>query len=261
MNILVTNDDSIYAPGIAALVDILTSLPGTRVYVWAPDSQRSANAHAISTSKPILLYEADVLEHVECQWAISGTPVDCVKAGIKRLKSEEGIDIDLVFSGINHGSNLGTDVLYSGTVSAAAEGVLCGVPSVALSVGSSRPTPEMLKNFATIVEDICTRVYMLMDKKTLININFPDCPPEDIKGIKVARLGPREYIEKFDIQESPRGQKYYWYSGEMVHYEGLPEDIDVAAYQDGYITVTPMQLDLTAYEQRDKVSAWDLKYK
>lgn len=258
MNILVSNDDGIDARGLRVLVKALAELPENNVYVWAPDGQRSACGHSITMTKPIFMRERQVDGAVEA-WALSGTPADCVKSGIKKLKREKNIDIDAVFSGINHGGNIGSDVLYSGTVSAAAEGVLCGVPSVAVSVGDYLPSDEMLENCSTIIKDICRKAIPQMNSRTILNVNFPPIPPSEIKGLKITKLGPREYAENFEDMKGPRGQRYYWYSGEMVVYEGLPEDYDVMAQQDGYVSVTPLQLDLTNHELREKVRGFALQ--
>ena len=257
MNVLVSNDDGITAEGLRILVKALGQIPENTVYVSAPDGQRSACGHGITMTAPIMIDDNVSVEGAEWAQALSGTPADCVKFGIRRLKRELDVDIDMVFSGINHGGNIGSDVFYSGTVSAAVEGVLCGVPSVALSVGTSSPTGEMLENCARIVSQICTNADQI-SKLDVLNINYPPISPEKIKGVRVTRLGPREYNEKFDIIENPKGQKYYWYCGDMVVYNDLSEEFDVIAQQDGYVSVTPLQLDLTNYELRKKVEGWNL---
>ena len=258
MNILVSNDDGITAEGLHVLVKALSEVPGNKVYVSAPDGQRSACGHGITMTAPIIVNDNVSVEGAVWAQALSGTPADCVKFGMKRLKKEQNVDIDVVFSGINQGGNIGSDVLYSGTVSAAAEGVLCGVPAVALSVGTSSPSTEMFENCAKIVAQLCEKAIPDIDKLTVINVNYPPLPPSEIKGIKVTKLGPREYAEKFDLLENPKGQKYYWYCGDMVVYNGLPDDYDVMAQQDGYVSVTPLQLDLTNHGLREKVRGWEL---
>ena len=258
MNILVSNDDGIQAEGMRVLVKALAAIPGNNVYVSAPDGQRSACGHGITMTAPIMVDDSVSVDGAVWAQALSGTPADCVKFGIKRLKKEQDIDIDIVFSGINHGGNIGSDVFYSGTVSAAIEGVLCGVPAVALSVGTSAPTTEMFENCAAIVSQLCETAVPDMDKLTVLNINYPPLPPAEIKGLKITKLGPREYVEKFELMENPKGQKYYWYCGDMVVYNGLPDDYDVMAQQDGYVSVTPLQLDLTNYDLRKKVAGWKL---
>lgn len=260
MNILVSNDDGIGAKGLHALVDALSKVPGSKVYVSAPNGQRSACGHGISMHDMIKVYDGEVPGAVWAQ-SVSGTPADSVKFGIRRLRKEFGVEIDVVFSGINHGANIGSDVHYSGTVSAAAEGILCGVPAVAVSVGTHFPTEEMLNNCAKLVQEVCIKAVPDIEKTTLLNVNFPPQPLEEIKGLRVTKLGPREYDESFDILENPRGQKYYWYSGKLVEYENLGDEVDTMAQQDGYVSITPMKLDMTDYELRDRVRGWDLKFR
>lgn len=258
MNILVSNDDGINAQGLRVLVKALAAVPGNTVYVSAPDGQRSACGHGITMTAPIMVQDGVEVDGAVWAQSLSGTPADCVKYGIHRLKKEKNIDIDVVFSGINHGGNIGSDVFYSGTVAAAIEGVLCGVPAVALSVGSSSPTVEMFENCAAIAEQLCSRAVPDIEKNTVLNINYPPLPPADIKGLRVTRLGPREYAERFELMENPRGQKYYWYCGDMVVYNDLSSEYDVIAQQDGYVSVTPMHIDLTNHGLRERAAAWGL---
>ncbi len=260
MNILVSNDDGIGAKGLHVLVDALSRVPGNQVYISAPNGQRSACGHGISMHDMIKVYDGEVPGAVWAQ-SVSGTPADSVKFGIRRLRREFGVEIDVVYSGINHGANIGSDVHYSGTVSAAAEGILCGVPAVAVSVGTHFPTEEMLNNCATLIQELCTKAVPAIEKTTLLNVNFPAAALEDMKGLKVTKLGPREYDENFDILENPRGQKYYWYSGKLVEYENLSDDMDTMAQQDGYVSITPLKLDMTDYELREKVRGWNLRFR
>ncbi len=259
MNILVANDDGIQSKGLHVLVEALARVPGNKVYVVAPDSQRSACGHGISMNKIVMVNDETVPGAVWAQ-SISGTPADCVKYGIRHLKDEHGVKIDLVFSGINHGGNIGTDVFYSGTVSAAIEGVFCGVPAVAISVGTHHPTDEMLYNTQKIIVEICEKVVPKLDKKTVVNVNFPKCAPEEIKGLRAARLGPREYEESFDVLKNPKGRKYYWYTGTPKIYDNLPEGLDTEEFQNGYITVTPLRIDITDEELLGSVYDWGLEY-
>ena len=253
MNILISNDDGIDALGLRTLVKVLGENPENRVYVSAPDGQRSACGHGITMKSPIFVNDGLSVEGAVWAQSLSGTPADCVKYGIRRLKNEMGITIDLVISGINHGGNIGTDVFYSGTVSAAAEGVICGASAISLSIGEGGFTEENFRNCAEFACRLCEKTIKQLKPGTLLNVNFPPLPPAEIRGIRVTRLGPREYDESFPLLENPRGQKYYWYSGEFVVYNDLPEDLDVMAHQAGYVTVTPLQLDLTDYGLRDSV--------
>lgn len=250
MNILVANDDGIHARGIGELVKALSEV--ATIYVCAPDSQRSASGHGITVSKPITVEETE-LYGAALAIKTSGTPADCVKLGMKLLE-EKGIKIDMVFSGINHGGNLGTDTLYSGTVAAAMEGVLCGVPSAAVSVDSHEA--EHFEYACHLAVEAVKKAYGKMSADTVLNINTPNLPRKEIKGLKYATLGKREYVEFFENAETEDCGRAVRYSAEPVVYEGLPDSIDVIAMQEGYATITPLHRDLTDYELVDKISEW-----
>lgn len=250
MNILVANDDGIQARGIKELVKALSQIAS--VYVCAPESQRSASGHGITVSKPIII-EEETFENAEYALKISGTPADCVKIGMRTLE-QKGIKVDMVFSGINHGGNLGSDTLYSGTVSAAIEGSLLGVPSVAVSVNSHEA--EYFEYACELAVEAVKKAYDKMDAKTVLNINTPNLPKEEIKGLRFTTLGPREYKEVFVPVETEDGRTGYMYSGDPVVYDNLPETIDVVADQDGYASITPLHSDLTDYKLADKISEW-----
>lgn len=250
---MLTNDDGIRASGICALGTALADVAD--IYVCAPDTQKSAAGHGITVGKPIEAEEA-VFEHAVKAYAVTGTPADCVKIGTKILL-DQGIKIDMVFSGINLGGNLGTDTLYSGTVSAAVEGSLCGIPSVAVSVNSHQATHFELA--CELAVNACRKGFSEMDAKTILNINTPDLPKEEIKGVKYTRLGAREYQEWFRPQMGENGKTQYWYEGNPVVYEGLPGDIDVISMQDGYASITPLQYDMTRYDFIEQVRNWRLE--
>ncbi len=250
MNILVANDDGINARGIHELVKALSEVAD--VYVCAPESQRSASGHGITVSKPIIIEEEE-FEYAKYALKISGTPADCVKIG-KRFLEKKGIKIDMVFSGINHGGNLGTDTLYSGTVSAAVEGTLLGVPSAAVSVNSHEA--EYFEYACELAVEAVKKAYGKMSPKTVLNINTPNLPKEEIKGLRFTTLGPREYKEVFVPAETEDGKTGYMYTGEPVVYDGLPETVDVIADQDGYASITPLHSDLTDYKLAKEISEW-----
>ena len=252
MNILVVNDDGIRVEGIRRLVEALA--PEANVYVCAPHIQRSATGHGISIGTPLEARDVD-FDNAKLAIEITGTPVDCVKLGLNLL-AKRGIEIDMLFSGINHGGNLGTDTLYSGTVSAAREGCFCGKPSVAVSVNSHKPAHfEMACELALRT---LRNAYGKLGSRAALNINTPDVPIEKIRGVKITRLGEREYIENFIAKENEEGVAQYWYSGEPVIYTGLPSDIDVIAMQEGYATITPLHYDLTDYKLLEEVKSWAL---
>lgn len=253
MNILVANDDGIRATGIYELVRALSGRAD--VFVCAPDDQRSASGHGITVSRPISVEEVK-FDYSQLAFSISGTPADCVKLGMQLMK-ERGINIDMVYSGINLGGNLGTDTLYSGTVSAAIEGNLCGVPAVAVSVND-----HMATNFDFACE-LALGVLEAPDRipaDTTININTPDLPKSQIKGVKLTTLGRREYKNEFRNPDmSADGRILYTYGGEPVNYDGLPDTIDVVAMQNGYATVTPLHRDLTDSRMLDEMKKWRIK--
>ncbi len=253
MNILLTNDDGIEASGICALGMALKG--EADIYVCAPHAQKSATGHGITVERPIEVEEAK-FEGAAKAYATTGTPADCVKIGTKLLL-DQGIKIDMVFSGINLGGNLGTDTLYSGTVSAAIEGSLCGIPSVAVSVNSHHATHFELA--CQLAVNACRKGFQKMDAKTVLNINTPDLPKDQIKGVKYTRLGAREYQEWFRPQIGETGKTQYWYEGNPVVYEGLPDDIDVISMQDGYASITPLQYDMTRYDFIEQVRSWNLE--
>lgn len=252
MNILVTNDDGIRASGICSLAAALSQVAD--VYVCAPHTQRSAAGHGITVGKPIEAEETRFDSAVRA-YSITGTPADCVKIGTKIL-FDLGVKIDMVFSGINLGGNLGTDTLYSGTVSAAVEGSLCGIPSVAVSVNSHEATHFELA--CELAVNACKNGFANMNAKTVLNINTPNLPKEEIKGVRYTRLGAREYKEWFRPKTGENGKVQYWYEGNPVVYEGLPGDIDVIAMQEGYASITPLQYDLTDYDFIEKIKNWGL---
>lgn len=253
MNILVANDDGIQARGMKELVNALSDKAD--VYVCAPDSQRSASGHGITVSKPVIAEEVPY-ENAVLAIKFSGTPADCVKLGMKILQ-DRGIEIDMVYSGINHGGNLGTDTLYSGTVSAAIEGSICGVPSVAVSVNSHEAT-----NFEYACElavKALEKSWGKMSPDTVLNINTPDLPADMIKGLKYTTLGRREYKEFFTPAPLEDGRTAYRYTGDPVIYEGLPDTIDVIAMQEGYASVTPLHRDLTDYKLIEEIKKWRIE--
>ena len=252
MNILVTNDDGVKAEGLHRLVEALSA--DADVYVCAPHIQRSAASHSISVSQPIEASEIG-FENSKLAFVITGTPADCVKLGLSLLE-KRGVAIDMVFSGINHGGNLGTDTIYSGTVGAAREGNFCKKPSAAVSVNSHRP--EHFELACELARKVCQKAFGKIDSHALININTPNLPKSEVKGVKFTRLGEREYDEWFDPRESETGAIQYSYDGEPVVYEGLPGDIDVIAMQEGYATITPLHYDITEYELLEEIKNWGM---
>jgi len=253
MKILVANDDGIRAEGIYQLVKALSTV--AEIYVCAPHIQRSASGHSISIGTPLKIEEVS-FDHAELALEINGTPADCVKLGLQVLDMR-GIKIDMVFSGINHGGNLGTDTLYSGTVSAAIEGAFNGIPAVAVSVNDHYPIS--FEYACDLAVKTLKNVFGKLDSDTVLNINVPNLAPEDVKGLKYTRLGKREYENWFREKENEEGHKEYWYSGVPLIYEGLPEDVDVKSMQDGYASITPLHYDLTSHKLIEDLKKWGIE--
>ncbi|WP_053957308.1 5'/3'-nucleotidase SurE [Inediibacterium massiliense] len=252
MNILVTNDDGIFAPGIYSLACALSKVG--KVYVVAPNRQRSATGHAITMHEPIRAEKVKFFDEDFDAWAVSGTPADCVKIGIQGLIKEK---IDMVFSGINKGPNLGTDVLYSGTVSAAIEGAILGYPSVAISLASFKDLDyNCAAEFSTKIAKKLIENKLPPD--TLLNVNVPNCTKEEIKGVHISTLGVRKYNNTFIERKDPWGEAYYWLGGELVD-EKNEEGTDTYSIENNYIAITPIHFDLTRFDLMKKVKKWDIQ--
>ncbi len=240
VKILLANDDGINAGGIRALIKELSTMGD--LYVVAPDRERSGTGHSITVFEPIITQKIEI-DGVKAAWIVRGTPVDCVKLAVGKLLPEK---MDLVVSGINHGPNLGTDVLYSGTVSAAAEGVIMGVPSIAVSLNSYQDNMDFNFSARFTRNFIKTVMRHGIDQRTVVNINIPPLPPKEIKGIRITRLGVRNYDNLFEERQDPHGNTYYWLGG-GVRKEEQEQDSDVLAVEENYISITPIHLDLTDY--------------
>jgi 5'-nucleotidase len=263
MKLLVSNDDGIFALGIRTLANSLAEA-GHQVTVVCPDRERSATGHGLTLHKPIRAEQVEAVFHPSISaWACSGTPSDCVKLALGALLSEPP---DMVLSGINHGANLGTDVLYSGTVSAAMEGVMEGIPSIAFSLSSfSAQVFQPAANFAkTLVAQLSEAP---LPEVILLNVNVPAVPETEIVGVMMTRQGLRRYFDQFEKRVDPRGKTYYWLAGEVLEevnttdfdspealkLKGTDYDLawfqqiptDVQAIAQNYITVTPLQYNLT----------------
>ena len=268
MNILLVNDDGIDAPGVHKLAEALSEVAS--VYVCAPHVEQSASGHGITIGKKVRIKEVEFKEAV-CAISMEGRPADCVKIGLEVYK-DRGVKIDAVFSGFNQGMNLGTDTLYSGTVSAAVEGALCGLPSVAMSISSNfsaHRTPDhydvamKLAEYAALkikndkTETISAQkgffgVDFINNNHSLLSINIPDLPAGEIKGIKVVPLGYREYEEWFTATKDEDGNTGYRYSGRPLHIgEGTEDSNDIIANSRGFVTITPLQFDMTNFKKID----------
>lgn len=251
MRILLTNDDGIFAPGIHALLPVLSQLG--EVSIVAPDRERSATGHGITVHHPLRVEHYCIPNSQICAWMVDGTPADCVKIAIQALLP---VKPDLVVSGINAGSNLGTDVLYSGTVSAAVEGAILGLPAVAVSLNQ-----HVKPDFSYAASVTKTIIQKMLQKglppNTLLNINVPAGTAGDMRGIAITKLGNRQYENTFERREDPRGRVYYWMGGNVVNVENDP-DSDVAAIEKGYVSVSPVHFDLTSYDIMHTLEKWQL---
>ena len=263
MRILISNDDGITATGLRALRESLAGLG--EVLVVAPDRERSGAGHGITTYKPLRTKKV-IFPDGTFGWAVNGTPADCVKLAVENLMPEKP---DIVVSGINLGANLGTDVLYSGTVSAAIEGLINDLPSVAISLASFDSTDfSKAAEFASYI--VPCLIELSKDiKHVLVNINVPPGTP---RGVRVTKLGMRRYINVFDKRIDPRGNDYYWMAGEPLDTEHeqktrqaiiqsvdnnnchLDIDIDVEAVKNHYISITPLHFDLTDFYAIEQIS-------
>lgn len=252
MKLLISNDDGIFALGVRALANEL-AVAGHEVVVVCPDRERSATGHGLTMHHPI---RAEVVESVFDPrikaWACSGTPADCVKLALWALLDSRP---DLVLSGINHGANLGTDVLYSGTVSAAMEGVIEGIPGIAFSLANHAGQP--FQPAATFARSLVAQLEQQpLPELLLLNVNVPAVAASAIAGVAITRQGVRRYVDIFDKRHDPRGKTYYWLSGELLEDVPQPWDgaahipthipTDVQAIRDHYITLTPLQYNLTS---------------
>ncbi|MDO4395602.1 MAG: 5'/3'-nucleotidase SurE [Clostridia bacterium] len=247
MNILVVNDDGIKAEGLFQLVQALKAKGD--VYVCAPDEQQSAKSHSITLGKNVFARPVDFPGACEA-FALSGTPADCTKFGLQFFE-EAGIKIDMVYSGINMGSNLGRDTLYSGTIGAAAEAALDGYKAVAVSVDSH--TPRHYEKACQLAADLLDQVYEKLDAGYVLSINAPDLPLSEVKGTKLSNLGPRYYDDKF--YECEDGG--YKLSGRPC-FNVICENQDSVYLRDGYATITPLHFDFTAYEQFKNLGGWEI---
>ncbi|KXG76846.1 5'/3'-nucleotidase SurE [Thermotalea metallivorans] len=252
MRILVTNDDGIYAEGIYKLACALEKLG--EVWVVAPDRQRSATGHAITMHHPLRAEKVKLLHTSFQAWSVNGTPTDCVKLAVEALMDHKP---DIVFSGINKGPNLGTDVLYSGTVSAAIEGAILGIPAVAVSLADYQNVCyDYAAEFCTLLADKVINHSLPPD--TLLNVNIPNTTKEKIKGVKITTLGVRKYKNSFIERIDPRGQIYYWLGGEIVDHEN-GEGTDIHSIQNQYISITPIHFDLTKFDLIDQLHQWNIQ--
>ena len=245
--ILVTNDDGIHAPGLRALVEVVSSMG--KVVVVAPKSPQSGMGHAITINQPLRVNAVDHFKDVEA-YECTGTPADCVKLAKAEILKQKP---DLCVSGINHGSNSSINVIYSGTMSAAMEASIEGIQAIGFSLLSwdEKASMETSKHFAGIIVDKVLN--NKLPEGVLLNVNIPNTTIENIKGVKVARQADAKWVEEYDVRKDPMGKKYYWLKGEFINFDrGV--DTDEWALKNNYVSVVPVQFDLTAYNGIKKIN-------
>jgi len=247
MRILCTNDDGYLAGGLQVLAEAAHELGS--VTIVAPDREQSATSHSLTLHRPLRTRRAS-----DGALIVDGTPTDCVIVAVNEVFDERP---DFCLSGVNHGSNMGEDVLYSGTVAAAMEATVIGVPAVAVSyTGDTYEEIEAWHDALTaLLEGILTRDSFPDD--TLLNVNLPAVPPDEVRGVKITSLGRRRYSDSLTRDTDPSGREYFWIGGGISSWSGA-QDSDFRAVEDGYISVTPLHLDLTNYELLEEIRGWSL---
>lgn len=250
--ILVTNDDGILAPGIRALISVMETIG--EVVVVAPDKPQSAMGHAITINNTLYLDKISEENGPIAEYSCSGTPVDCVKLAVNEILKRKP---DLCVSGVNHGSNSSINVIYSGTMSAAVEAGIEGIPAIGFSLldydwnADFEPIKSFIKRIT--LETLENK----LPKGIVLNVNFPKLKENEIKGIKICRQAKAYYAQKFDKRQTPFGKDYYWLTGKFVN-EDKGEDTDEWALENGYISVVPVQFDLTAHHSIQQLNTWNL---
>ncbi len=249
MRLLCSNDDGILAKGLEVLER--ATLPLGEVWVVAPDREQSATSHSLTVHHPLRPVQLG-----ERRWQVDGTPTDCVLLAVEALMPERP---DFVLSGINHGPNMGEDVLYSGTVAAAMEGLAMGLPSIAVSFtgrvmrADNSPLEDLVEPLTHLLEHLVS--LPAFPASTLFNVNFPSVPAKEIKGVKLTRLGRRVFSDSITKMQDPWGRPIYWIGGGSVTWSA-GEGTDIAAVREGYISVTPLHLDVTHQARLDDAEQW-----
>ena len=253
--ILVCNDDGITAPGIRALIEVMNELGD--VVVVAPDSPQSGMGHAITINSTLFVEKLTVDKGIQVEYSCSGTPADCVKLAVKQILKRRP---DLCVSGVNHGSNSSINVIYSGTMSAALEAGIEGIPAIGFSLldynwnANFEPSKPYIK---TIAENALKNG---LPNGVVLNVNIPKLNKQDIKGIKICRQAKANWEEQFDKRKNPQGRDYYWLTGKFVNLD-KGEDTDEWALEHGYVSVVPIHFDLTAHHAIQDLNGWKLNEK
>jgi 5'-nucleotidase len=250
--ILVTNDDGVTAPGIAALIEVMKTLGD--VVIVAPDKAQSGMGHAITINSTLRINKIKVY-NVKAEYSCTGTPVDCVKFAVNKIMHRKP---DLCVSGINHGTNMSINVIYSGTMSAAVEGAIEGIPSIGFSLSDNSIDADFTA-CKKIIKSIASKVLKNgLPEGVCLNVNIPKLKSELIKGVKVCRQAKAVWIEKFDERHDPNGQPYYWLTGKFENFDTNEKDTDIWALENGYVSIVPTQFDMTAHKAISEISKWKL---
>ena len=251
--ILVTNDDGITAPGIRKLIEVMNEIG--EVVVVAPDSPQSAMGHAITINSTLHCAEITVTDGPQKEYSCSGTPADCVKLAVNEILDRKP---DLCVSGINHGSNSSINVIYSGTMSAAVEAGIEGIQAIGFSLLDYRWNADFdaIRNYVKKIT--LGALENKIPPNIVLNVNFPRLKEEEIKGIKICRQAKAYWVEEFDKRTNPMGLDYYWLTGKFVN-KDIGEDTDEWALSNGYISVVPVEYDLTAHDAIQNLNTWDFE--
>ena len=250
--ILVTNDDSIVAPGIRALIEVMKEIGD--VIVVAPDSPQSAMGHAITINNTLKLEKVHLDKDLSQEYSCSGTPVDCVKIAVNEILKRKP---DLCVSGINHGSNSSINVIYSGTMSAAVEAGIEGIPAIGFSLLDYSWDADFKTKKSHVKQIALKKKKKGLPEGVILNVNFPKLSKENIKGIKICRQAKAMWQEEFDKRTNPQGKDYYWLTGKFVNLD-KGTDTDEWALENGYISIVPVQFDLTAHHAMQQLNSWEL---
>jgi len=247
-HVLLSNDDGIDAYGINLVADILSERDDMRVTVVAPTEQQSASSHSLTLRVPLR-----VVEYGDGRYGVTGTPTDCVLVAVEHILKDDRPD--LVISGVNHGANMGEDVTYSGTVAAALEGAIIGLPSYALSCTSWQPRDwGAVESF--LREKLDDLLAVPLERHSLLNVNIPDIAADEVKGVRTVPLGSRRYTDAITEQFDPRGRPYLWIGGNGPTWDQVP-NTDATLNKQGYVVVTPLKVDLTHHDLLERTRSLD----
>jgi len=249
--ILVTNDDGISAPGIRALIEVMNEIGD--VVVVAPDSPQSGMGHAITINSTLFVEKVIIDDKNQIEYSCSGTPADCVKLAVNEILERTP---DLCVSGINHGSNSSINVIYSGTMSAAIEAGFEGIPAIGFSLLDYNYNADFEASKHYVKKIVQNVLNYKLNEGVLLNVNIPNLSEKDIKGVKICRQAKGNWVEEFDKRKTPQGKDYYWLTGKFVNLD-KGEETDEWALTNGYVSVVPVQFDLTAHHSIQNLKTWD----